>query len=367
MSHLNKPGFLEPERSSTAEPVEADGRRRRSSRRGRVRLRLAMSGYRPEHPRLYRLWNILVSSLLLVLASPLIAVISLALACTQGPRNIFYCGPRLGLGCREFRIVKFMTLRREAASLTKDRVLPEDASLETPLGAYLRDTRLDELPQLINVVRGDMNMLGPRPVRAAIAAACRVSVPAYDTRFEVKPGLIGYTQALMPHGAEKAIRARVNSLLCHRPVNLAREVLFISVTGFCVVMKTAALTMSALRNLLIGRPAYLLAGELPCQAKLSVSDALSVRVISISRDSMQIECRAPLSRATVLPSVLRLQNDRRAKTARCTASVLSHEVTMRRIHGVGMLNHRYRLAYQAASPLSRYLIDRYLREKVVVV
>lgn len=367
MSHLNKPDLLEPGQSSAAEAPTPWRRGHRTRPRGKGRLRLAMSGYRPKHPGLYRLWNLLVSSSLLLAASPIIAVIALALACTQGPRNIFYCGPRLGLGCREFRIVKFMTLRREAAGLTKDRVLPENASLETPLGAYLRDTRLDELPQLINVVRGDMNMLGPRPVRATIAAACRISVPAYDTRFEVKPGLIGYTQALMPHGADKAIRARVNSMLCHRPVNLARELLFISITGFCVMTKTVALSRSALRDLLVGRPTHLLAGELPCQAELAVSDALSLRVISISRDSLQIECRAPLSTLTVPPSILRLQNDRRGKTAHCTASVLSHVVAMRKIRGVGMLTHRYRLNYQAASPLSRYLIDRYLREKVVVV
>jgi lipopolysaccharide/colanic/teichoic acid biosynthesis glycosyltransferase len=326
-----------------------------------------MSGYRPRHPGFYRLWNLLVSSFLLLLAAPLIAVIAVALACTQGPRNIFYCGPRLGQGSREFGIIKFMTLRREAAGLTKDRVLPENAALETPLGKYLRDTRLDELPQLINVVRGDMNMLGPRPVRASIAASCRASVPAYDTRFEVKPGLIGYTQALMPHGAEKAIRARVNSMLCHRPVNLAHEMSFISVTGLCVMLKTVALTRSALRDLLLGRPRNLLSGELPCQAKLALNDATSLQVISISRDSMQVECRAPLPPVGVPACVLRLQNQRSAKTAHCTASILSHEVMMREIRGVGMLTHRYRLAYQPASPLSRYLIDRYLREKVVVV
>jgi lipopolysaccharide/colanic/teichoic acid biosynthesis glycosyltransferase len=176
--------------------------------------------------------------MLLAMAAPLLAMIWIALRVTQGP-EVFYRGVRIGRDGRLFNILKFRTLdNARAAALTKDQVLPDGAGLETKLGAFLRDTRLDELPQIWNVVRGDMNLVGPRPVRPSIAANCANTIPNYDRRFAVKPGLIGPTQAFMSHGADKSVRTRLNNLLITEPATLRGDVSLLAIVGSCVVART---------------------------------------------------------------------------------------------------------------------------------
>jgi lipopolysaccharide/colanic/teichoic acid biosynthesis glycosyltransferase len=164
-------------------------------------------------------------------------LISIALMLTQG-FDIFYFGRRLGRHQREFNIIKFRTLDGErAAKLTSHAVLPEGTGIETPLGRYLRATRLDELPQLLNVLIGDMNMCGPRPVRPEMAALYRQRMPWFDARFEVKPGLVGHSQAFMSHGTSETIRERYNVLLCRRPVGYLSEFVLLLTVGTCVMMR----------------------------------------------------------------------------------------------------------------------------------
>lgn len=194
-------------------------------------------GFRATAPVAYRIYNILFATFLLIATSPTFIMVALALLVTQGPA-IFYRGPRIGMGQRQFNIIKFRTLCTKRAKLvTADRTLPPDANIETPLGKILRETRLDELPQLFNIIRGDMNICGPRPVRAEIAAIERVRIPDYDLRFEVRPGLIGPTQACFGHGTSKKIRARMNNIAVKRPVNIAAEVSLLYRIGMCILEK----------------------------------------------------------------------------------------------------------------------------------
>ncbi|HYD32112.1 MAG TPA: sugar transferase [Azospirillaceae bacterium] len=199
----------------------------------------------PDHPRLYRLWNLALGLVLLVGAMPLLLTLSLVLMATQG-RQIFYRGPRLGKDREIFHIYKFRTLRPEATLATRDRVLPRNTRLETPVGRFLRACRLDELPQLFNVIKGDMNLMGPRPVRPEIAALHENSLGGYDLRFGVKPGLVGYTQSLMSHGTSKRIRNRFNARLCHRPARMARETIFLAWVGLGVLLATGRQLHAAL-------------------------------------------------------------------------------------------------------------------------
>src|SRR3546814_779337 len=119
--------------------------------------------------------------------------------------------------------------------MTRHQVLAEGSNLETPLGRFLRYTRLDELPQLINVLMGDMNLMGPRPVRPEIADVVGGSITQYDLRFSVKPGLVGYTQCLMLHGTPKRMRNRLNARLCKQPASPLRELVFVAITGVAVL------------------------------------------------------------------------------------------------------------------------------------
>ncbi len=334
-------------------------------RRRRV---LRMSGYQPRRPALYRAWNVAAALLLLLAALPLMLLIALALAATQGPGNILYRGERVGRNGRPFRIVKFKTLRDEAARLTADRTLPPDSRMETPLGGALRDTRLDELPQLFNVLIGDMNLLGPRPVRPSIAEKYRRVIPDYDSRFAVKPGLIGYTQALMAHSTDKAIRARVNAALCRRPVSLLQEILFVIVTGLSVLRWVGRV---ARRSVMKALPASW-RGRSDARGAVRIEESgepdLDLRLVAIDASSLEVECDAPLRLSdAAIPLSIRSGGAGRRRVARCRATILAHTVLADgKAAGPGGARHRYTMTYAPNSAFQKYLIERYVIGSVLV-
>lgn len=329
-----------------------------------------MSGYRPTRPVLYRLWNLAMVSVLILLSLPLIALIALALVVTQGPRNVFYRGLRIGQHGKPFHIIKFKTLRDEVAQLTRDRVLPPGSRMETRLGKPLRETRLDELPQLFNVLFGDMNMLGPRPVRPSIAEQCRKTVPNYDVRFEVKPGLVGYTQALMPHSTDKAIRARVNAVLCRRKVHLMQEVLFIALTALSVLRWTGRVAWRAVAAFFW--PSF--AGGRLCRgvARINAPGLAEhdLRLVHIDNEVLHVETTRslPVGIGTHTHNLVLCRRrlfGTEDKAARCTAVVLaSEEVRPGRRRSDRL--YRYTMRYCPTSMFQKYLIERYVIGSVLV-
>ncbi len=334
--------------------------------------RMRMSGYRPVYPALYRIWNFTLAGILMIATLPLLCIIAAALTASQGPRNILYFGPRVGKDKKPFHIIKFKTLRDEVEQMTRDKTLPAGSNMETLLGKPLRDTRLDELPQLLNVLRGDMNILGPRPVRQSIAEKCRQTISDYDTRFEVKPGLIGYTQALMPHSTDKSIRARLNFRLCRRPVSIVQETLFVAVTGLSVlrwigrVVKRSAVMLlpSALRKRSRGRGALGVA-----QIDLPNVAASQLQLLRIDEEKLYLEANLPLQidpDRSSLPLRLRTpsRGRSRSKTALCIADLLSVE-PLPNANGQTMA-HRYSMRYTTASPFQHYMIERYFIGNVLV-
>ena len=157
-----------------------------------------------------RVLNVAVAAVALVLLAPVFALVALAIALTsRGP--VIYSQIRVGMdrrwryaraydrrtfdhGGKLFKMYKFRTMRDDAepdgravwASRCDPRV--------TLVGRFLRTTRLDELPQLWNVIRGDMNIVGPRPERPSIFAELRKDIPEYPLRQRVKPGITGWAQ-----------------------------------------------------------------------------------------------------------------------------------------------------------------------------
>jgi exopolysaccharide biosynthesis polyprenyl glycosylphosphotransferase len=141
---------------------------------------------------LQRALSVAVAATGLVLAAPLGALIAIAITLeSRGP--VFFVQERVGLGGRPFRLVKFRTMR--AADDPRDDVWQRDnASRVTRLGRVLRQYRMDELPQFLNILRGDMNLVGPRPEMASNVATFTASIPFYGLRHEVRPGLTGWAQ-----------------------------------------------------------------------------------------------------------------------------------------------------------------------------
>jgi lipopolysaccharide/colanic/teichoic acid biosynthesis glycosyltransferase len=142
---------------------------------------------------LMRALSTAVALVVLIAAAPLIAAIVVAVR-LESPGPAFFVQDRVGLRGRRFRLVKFRTMR-QAQPGADDAVWGRDnASRVTPLGAVLRRYRLDELPQCLNILRGDMNLVGPRPEMASNVATFAAVIPYYNLRHEVRPGLTGWAQ-----------------------------------------------------------------------------------------------------------------------------------------------------------------------------
>jgi lipopolysaccharide/colanic/teichoic acid biosynthesis glycosyltransferase len=144
-----------------------------------------------------RVLDILLSGLFLLIASPLIALIALALLLTSRT-PLLYRGERVGRDGRLFNMLKFRTLKRGAEErlgpYLGEELVARTRAETTRLGRRLRAAQLDELPQLWNILRGDMSFVGPRPIRPRFFEQLASELPAYWQRLVVRPGLTGFAQ-----------------------------------------------------------------------------------------------------------------------------------------------------------------------------
>jgi lipopolysaccharide/colanic/teichoic acid biosynthesis glycosyltransferase len=144
-----------------------------------------------------RLLDVVFSATLLILFSPIAVLLALVSAATSG-LPLFYRGERIGQAGRVFTMLKFRTLRRGAEERLGHYLGPElverTRAETTAIGRWLRATQLDEIPQLWNVLRGDMSLVGPRPIRPRFFEELAAEMPAYWQRLVVRPGLTGFAQ-----------------------------------------------------------------------------------------------------------------------------------------------------------------------------
>jgi len=140
-----------------------------------------------------RVCDVVLACLALAVLSPLFAVVSLAILFTSG-RPIFYTQERVGQGGRRFRIIKFRSMRCDAEQETGPVWASDHDSRCTRIGDWLRHTNIDELPQLFNVVKGEMSLVGPRPERPVFVDQFRDTIPDYDLRHAVPSGMTGWAQ-----------------------------------------------------------------------------------------------------------------------------------------------------------------------------
>jgi lipopolysaccharide/colanic/teichoic acid biosynthesis glycosyltransferase len=153
----------------------------------------------PARPRdiVLRALDVALSSLFLLLSLPVSMPIAMLVLVTSGP-PVLYRGERVGRGARVFTMYKFRTLKRGAETrlgpyLGEDLVRRTQAEF-TPVGRWLKATQLDEIPQFVNVLRGDMSLVGPRPIRPVFFEDLAHELPSYWQRLVVRPGLTGFAQ-----------------------------------------------------------------------------------------------------------------------------------------------------------------------------
>lgn len=180
---------------------------------------------------LRRVASVFFAVVFLVASAPLFLLA--AILVKAGDRgSFFYRSQRLGYGKRPFPMLKLRTLVEGAEQRVHgDIVSPtlcKRFHLEHRFGQFLRETRLDELPQLFNIIRGEMNFIGPRPIRPEVYAEHARGIPDFDVRFEVRPGLFGPSQVYTPHSAPKRIRAILDNRFVRRDCGPLEDMLFVS-------------------------------------------------------------------------------------------------------------------------------------------
>lgn len=156
---------------------------------------MGIRGFRltPENAFFKRVFDIIVAILLLIIASPFMLVTAILVKVTS-PGPIIYKQTRITLNQKEFSILKFRTMSANAEAKSGPMLAQAHDSRITPVGKYLRKLRLDELPQIFNVLKGDMSIVGPRPERPFFVDQFNTEEPHYYLRHNVRAGITGYAQ-----------------------------------------------------------------------------------------------------------------------------------------------------------------------------
>jgi exopolysaccharide biosynthesis polyprenyl glycosylphosphotransferase len=180
-----------------------------------------------------RLGDILVATLLLLFQAPVMLLVALAIKISS-PGPIVYRQKRVGLNGKSFHILKFRSMRSDIEASARPIWATAQDHRITPIGRFIRSTRVDELPQLICVLRGDMSMVGPRPERPAFTEQLRHMIPTYDVRHTVRPGVTGWAQVKYSYGAsvDDAVRKHEYDLyyIKHQSLWLDLKILHRTVT-----------------------------------------------------------------------------------------------------------------------------------------
>ncbi len=310
---------------------------------------------------------------------PLFALLCIIVFVTSGP-PIFYRGERLGLHRKPFTIYKFRSLKLGANAISHDRVLPEGSRMETLVGKLLRESRLDELPQLLNVLKGDMNMFGPRPVRRALADRLSKKISEYDQRFRVKPGLIGQAQIFLPHGAPKKLRARYNAILIRRKVCIWKEVITIIVVTWTMFAKIYKyIRAKANQKVILGNETNLrlMPRHKPSEAIVVISDdngqtSAYGNILDINNEAFAFVSKYfpdPANETFTLK--VRSTISGRRKRALCRGMIerqTKYTGPTELINGRKSNGSSYRVVvkYQPVSALDSHIIDKYFLEKCFI-
>lgn len=151
-----------------------------------------------------RFFDIVVSAGLLLVTWPFMLATIIAIKIEEGiSAPVLYRQSRVGLNGQLFNVLKFRSMRLDAEKDGVARWAKKEDNRVTQVGKFIRKTRIDELPQIVNVFRGDMSFVGPRPERPEFVKQLKDKIPYYDERHRVKPGITGWAQLKYPYGASE--------------------------------------------------------------------------------------------------------------------------------------------------------------------
>jgi lipopolysaccharide/colanic/teichoic acid biosynthesis glycosyltransferase len=140
-----------------------------------------------------RVIDIFVSLIALTVFSPVIIIVSLSIILDSG-RPVFFLQDRVGVNGKTFKTIKFRTMIKDADKYTGLVLAYENDPRITKVGKFLRKIGLDEIPQFINVLKGDLSVVGPRPEPPEVIGKIKGDIPQFDMRLKIKPGITGFAQ-----------------------------------------------------------------------------------------------------------------------------------------------------------------------------
>jgi lipopolysaccharide/colanic/teichoic acid biosynthesis glycosyltransferase len=313
----------------------------------------------------------LLAAVFLLISVPLFIVIPITIKMQDGG-PVFFLSRRLGRHKRPFNMYKFRSLSLNAEHKIGGQFLHHSHNLELPIGGFLRDTRLDEIPQLLNVLLGHMQFLGPRPERPSLYEKQCAHIPGYDRRFDVKPGLFGYSQLFTPHSTPKRIRTLIDNRYIYKDENIGFTTLW---TVWSMLFLLLRFIQKAFR---VARMRFLLRWKLSRSAdyralkrvsttgiKTIVKDGAnnepnSVQLVDINDEYMFLRSDKPLLDTSLDISLImkpcaKRSPKRTGKTAR-VRGIVSRQKEIQD----DSFKYAYVVNYSAISPLNRYFIDKYL-------
>ena len=181
--------------------------------------------------------DILLSLTLLLLSSPIMLISALIIK-MESAGDVFYSQERVGRKIVPFKVYKFRSMRQDAERDGAVWALENDDRV-TRFGRFIRKFRIDELPQLWNVLKGDMSLVGPRPERPVFVEKLAETIPFYQIRHDIKPGVTGWAQVCYPYGAsqEDALRKLEYDLYYMKNLSIPMDLLVVFMTVKTVLFK----------------------------------------------------------------------------------------------------------------------------------
>ncbi len=333
-------------------------------------------GYTRSSYVLITIFNFILAAILLTLISPVFLLMMLIVRLRLG-RPIFYKGVRLGLRKRPFNMYKFRTLPIDAQQKIGSELLSSKHAMTTPFTRMLRESRLDELPQLLNILKGNMDFVGPRPMRPEVYQSCCLNIPGFDKRFQVRPGLVGYAQIFTPHSTPKRLRSYIDNRFLLRKRVLYWDIQMVFFAGLIFLRRASGIVITHyLRRLVLllrkrqrqDNRAMERINQDTSQTVLRFVhedgsvDTDSSPIIDINdsylRMHSNLELEGPFE--FVLDRTFLANRRRKRKRAHC------HGVVHRRISIPNTeygYKYSYILQFYPESPLNNYLVDQYFLRK----
>jgi len=187
-----------------------------------------------------RMLDVAVAAAGLIFSLPIFLLSALIIK-LESPGPIFYCQERVGLHGKPFKVIKFRSMRADAEKDGPVWASTNDSRV-TRFGEFIRKVRIDEIPQMINVLRGDMSFVGPRPERPVFVEQLAQVIPFYALRHVVKPGLTGWAQVYYPYGAseEDALRKLEYDLYYIKNLSITMDLFVIFQTVKIVLFRQGA-------------------------------------------------------------------------------------------------------------------------------